>query len=662
MPKFALHSFHQNLQILSDDDDDNTDNDDGYPPTRTKPKKAPEFTVLKDAPQAKAREFTVKDAPQAVVDWYMIALDKKTALKKSAVKENALGHLLKMGWEFFYTQKKNRQELRYKSPTGRVYISLRTACKAYIDQGGTVVADHSLTPMNDSQPGKETAAYSFEKPKDDLERVKSTEPSVQNLGNKNTQPRKAVMGTSRRNPRTTLSYLMDNGLVSPGDRLYYKKDDSSMTWGSVTNEGVIKCDCCSNVFPISKFEAHVRSTKHRPAANIFLEDGRSLLVCQKQLNQNNQIQKETKATEKKVNNDNNGHSDTPCLDKNDCICSICHFGGELILCDLCPAAFHGSCLSFNGIPSGDWYCPSCCCKICGQVSYDFDDHASSFDKSFVKCFQCEQNVHIGCVKSIQVLEDDSNQTIDRENWFCTRRCEDIHMGLQKLLWKQIPVGEEAENLTWTLMKYCPHKMTEHQRKKLNIALGVMRESFRPVKDPITKNDLIQDVLLSKRSESKRMNFEGFYTAVLERKNTAITVATVRVYGDEVAEIPLVATRLKYRRHGMCRRLMNQLEYQLIEMGVKRLTLPAVPEALNTWTTGFGFSKMTDSDRLDMIKYTFLGFQHTVRCQKDLLEKIRISNNLKWWPRKKQKQTCLDFELEFSDNMCLDDWNSISEAF
>ncbi|KAA0064445.1 increased DNA methylation 1-like [Cucumis melo var. makuwa] len=686
MQKF---SYHQNMDISDEDDDD-------YPPTITKPRKA--------------REFIVKDAPQAVVEWYMISLDKKAAIKKSEVKEHALGHLLAMGWEFFYIQKKTREELRYKAPNGRVYISLRMACKAYMEEQGVVVSDQ-MTQMNDSQPEKETPseqdlgnekpqprkaakgtsprnppttdlsvhynvaskpekqtrpssfeelkspvlpekqippekgtpASSFENPKDEYELVKSPVlQSEQDLRNKKPQPRKAAKGTSRRNQRTALSYLMDHELISPGDRVHCNvtRDGRLVTWrGSITNEGFIKCDCCSNLFPISKFEAHTGSTKHRPAANIFLEDGRSLLDCQKQLVQNtDQTQKETKATEKKVNHNDNADSDTHCPDKNDCICSLCHFGGELILCDLCPAAFHGSCLGIKGIPSGNWYCPSCCCKICGQVSYDFDDQVSSFDTSFVKCVQCEQNVHIGCVKSIQVLEGSNQITIDRENWFCTRRCEDIHMGLQNLLWKQIPVGDARENLTWTLMKYCPYKVSEHNRKKLNEALGVMHKSFRPVKDPITKNDLIEDVFLSKRSESKRLNFEGFYTVVLERKNTVVSVATVRVYGDEVAEIPLVATRLKYRRHGMCRRLMDELEHQLVEMGVKRLTLPAVPEALKTWTKGFGFTQMTDSDRLELIKYIFLGFQHTVRCQKDLLEKISVSNHKKWWANKKLKHT------------------------
>lgn len=33
----------------------------------------------------------------------------------------------------------------------------------------------------------------------------------------------------------------------------------------------------------------------------------------------------------------------------------------------------------------------------------------------------------------------------------------------------------------------------------------------------------------------------------------------RVYGDKVAEVPLVGTRVQYRRHGMCHILMDELE-------------------------------------------------------------------------------------------------------
>lgn len=57
----------------------------------------------------------------------------------------------------------------------------------------------------------------------------------------------------------------------------------------------------------------------------------------------------------------------------------------------------------------------------------------------------------------------------------------------------------------------------------------------------------------------------------------------------------------------------------MELGVQRLILPAIPSVLNTWTTSFGFTKMTNSERLQFVDYTFLGFQDTVMCQKFLLK-------------------------------------------
>ena len=59
--------------------------------------------------------------------------------------------------------------------------------------------------------------------------------------------------------------------------------------------------------------------------------------------------------------------------------------------------------------------------------------------------------------------------------------------------------------------------------------------------------------------------------------------------------------------------------------MERLVLPAVPSVLNTWTTSFGFSKMTDSERLRFLDYCFLGFQDTVMCQKPLM-KIPSANS------------------------------------
>lgn len=64
----------------------------------------------------------------------------------------------------------------------------------------------------------------------------------------------------------------------------------------------------------------------------------------------------------------------------------------------------------------------------------------------------------------------------------------------------------------------------------------------------------------------------------------------------------------------------------MELGVQRLILPAVPGVLNTWTRSFGFSKMTGSERLQFLDYTFLDFQDTVMCQKLLMKSPSPQSN------------------------------------
>ncbi|WRX31467.1 GNAT domain - like 10 [Theobroma cacao] len=204
-----------------------------------------------------------------------------------------------------------------------------------------------------------------------------------------------------------------------------------------------------------------------------------------------------------------------------------------------------------------------------------------------------------------------------------RCCGQVFSGLQKLTGKPIPVGN---NLTWTLLKSvgCFDSDTDHalgveasaeNHSKLSVALDVMHECFEPSKDVYTGRDLVEDVIFSRGSKLKRVNFKGFYTVILEENDELVTVATVRVYGDRVAEMPLVATRFSHRRRGMCRVLVDELEKNLMKFGVEKLVLPAVPAMVDTWTKNFGFSQMTDEERSKLLQYTFLDFQGTIMCQK-----------------------------------------------
>ncbi|PKI58473.1 hypothetical protein CRG98_021158 [Punica granatum] len=174
----------------------------------------------------------------------------------------------------------------------------------------------------------------------------------------------------------------------------------------------------------------------------------------------------------------------------------------------------------------------------------------------------------------------------------------VSIGLYKLIGK--PVQLDRDNLTWTLlksMKFNPSDPKAHDIEaitqieyKLDVVVGMMHECFELVREPSTQRDLVEDVIFSRG-----------------------------IFGDKVVEVPLVGTRSQYRRLGMCRLLMNELENKLKELGVYKLVLPATPSVLDTWTTSFGFTKMIDSERLQFLGHTFLNFQDTVMCHKRLLE-------------------------------------------
>ena len=46
------------------------------------------------------------------------------------------------------------------------------------------------------------------------------------------------------------------------------------------------------------------------------------------------------------------------------------------------------------IPNGDWFCPSCCCGICGQGK--FQDN-KTVDQSVLTCGQCEQKCGLSLI-------------------------------------------------------------------------------------------------------------------------------------------------------------------------------------------------------------------------------------------------------------------------
>ncbi|GKE80464.1 zinc finger, RING/FYVE/PHD-type, acyl-CoA N-acyltransferase, Jas TPL-binding domain protein [Tanacetum coccineum] len=403
-----------------------------------------------------------------------------------------------------------------------------------------------------------------------------------------------------------LGSLIENNIVERGSTVSYlsRKDGRVMKKGRVYEDG-IKCDCCDDMFLLTRFEAHAGSTNRRPAANLFFDDKRSISDCQIQLHLESVLP---------ADDDKSTKSLDYVTDTNDDYCSFCYNGGELLLCDSCTSSFHSTCIGLDCVPNSDlWFCPACACQMChqGQPS-NLTKEGDSKVHNLFKCAQCEHHFHINCINKLgfEVCADDAK-------WFCTDNCQRIYLGLMEIRGKVIPL--KRGNVSWSLLKYDENDTDVYELtksySKLMKALDVMHERFVPVKHPLSDKDMIEDVIFSRAA--KRSNFEGFYIAVLEENDEIITVVTLRIHGYKVAEIPFVATTFRYRQLGMCRILMNEVERMIKKLGVERIVLPASPEKVSTWTRSFGFSEMKDIERRDLVKCKFLKFLGTKKCLKKL---------------------------------------------
>ncbi|CAK8540123.1 unnamed protein product [Lathyrus sativus] len=608
---------------------------------------------------------------EALIEWYRLAKlgDHKESFHKKDLVLKAKQHLLFLGWKVQYINKKYRWKMCYTSPTnGKHYFTLRRACKNCIKDEGYSVNQLSTTlqasPTNlissTTLPSKkrpraleETDESNFNKDYEasisnpvkkpimittstseenekhgcqseskftDLvgnngRREKVINMSVMEKNSESHGKRGKVLNMSTRERYTLVSWLINNQVLIPNTKVSCRGRNNIVKRGSLSFDGIV-CDCCQVIFTITKFEAHAGCTRHRPSTSIMLDDGRSFLECQRDALSLRDQKKDRFVVEENVKQEN------------DSVCSICGLGGNIILCDRCPSSFHIYCLNLDQVPDGDWFCPSCCCKICHQPKskqecYDLNDN------NILVCVQCEQNYHFGCVNNEGIGLWKMDRNAKNKNWFCSVVCGNIFLNLNKLLGKSIKV---ADNLTWTLMKNTSivvdddegdndkefiSKEFSQKESKLNAALGVLYESFDPTIDASSGRELIKDVVFSRGSKQRRLNFRGFCNVILEKKGEVISVATIRIHGQKVAEIVFVATKEQYRGHGMCRMLMNELEEQLSRLEVESLILHSSEEAINTWTKSFGFVTITGEDKRRFINHTFLEFQNTIMCLKYL---------------------------------------------
>ncbi|KAL3508755.1 hypothetical protein ACH5RR_028156 [Cinchona calisaya] len=410
--------------------------------------------------------------------------------------------------------------------------------------------------------------------------------------------------------RTVLSWLLHSGVLSLNEVIQYRdrKTDSVLKEGFVTCDGIL-CKCCDEVISISKFKSHASFRHKHPCLNLFMESGKPFSLCQ--LEAWSAEYKARKGAPRTVQIEE--------MDEYDNSCGCCGDGGDLLCCDSCPSTFHLECLYIQEMPEGNWHCPQCTCQICGSGVNQREALPSS---NALKCSQCYNQYHEPCAEKQGIKIDMASDT-----WCCTMTCQQVYLGLQARIGL---INLLSDGLHWTLLKCTDGNQKVHSAQsflalkaecnlKLVVALKMMEEYFIRMVDPTTGVDMIPQLVYNWSSKFARVDYYGFYTAVLEKNDTVIALASIRIHGATVAEMPFATTCSKYRRQGMFRRLLHAIELMLKSLKVKMLVISSIPSTVETWKVGFGFADLEECDKRSLSKVKLMVVPGTEYLKKDLCE-------------------------------------------
>lgn len=435
--------------------------------------------------------------------------------------------------------------------------------------------------------------------------------------------------------------VFEHGGLPDGTQVSYYSRGKKLRDGYKLESGIM-CNCCQSLVSPSQFEAHAGwAARRKPYMYIYTSDGQSLHEFAKSLLQ---------------------HRKNPLRKRNN-VCIICGDGGKVVVCDGCPRAFHKECASLSSIPRGKWYCTYCqnmfqsgryaegsansvehranrCTRIARNpgeqeiiacvICRCFDFSKSGFGpRTVILCDQCEKEYHVGCLKK-QRMSDLKH--LPEGQWFCSKDCKCIHTDLQNLLSSgaqklpdpslELIKKKLLENdvlhdvdcdVRWRLLSA---KVTSREsRVLLSQAVSIFHECFDPIFDLQTGRDYIPSMVYGRNIRGQ--DFSGMYCVMLIVNSSVVSAGVLRVFGQDIAELPLVGTRTCSQGKGYFRALFSSIEKLLADLNVKRLVLPSKDNSKSIWLNKFGFEEIPEEQ---LSEYRITHWQITAFIGTRMLQK------------------------------------------
>ncbi|MBA0639730.1 hypothetical protein Goklo_022749 [Gossypium klotzschianum] len=439
----------------------------------------------------------------------------------------------------------------------------------------------------------------------------------------------------------------EDGLPDGTELAYFVRGEKLLV-GYKRGFGIL-CTCCNSEISPSQFEAHAGwASRRKPFQNIYTSNGVSLHELSISLSKN-----------RKFSTYENDDLCSICLDGGNLLCcDTCPRAFHIVQMPVALMFFYwliAECISLPRIPTGTWHCRYCqntfqnekfvqhnanalaagrvagidpieqitkrCIRIIRTPEAEVPSvcvlcRGHDFSKSgfgprtVILCDQCEREYHVGCLRDHNI---DDLKELPKGKWFCCPDCNRIHSALQKLVIRgeeQLPdssldvvkkkhvessLGSKAKlDIRWRVLS---GKMTslDDTRVTLSKAVAIFHERFDPISDSgSSRGDLIPSMVYGRTV--KGQDFGGMYCAILTVNQVVVSAGIFRVFGQEMAEIPLVATSTESQGQGYFQCLFSCIEKLLGFLKVKTLVLPAADEAESIWTKKFRFSKITQEEK------------------------------------------------------------------